>query len=105
MTGIGERNFQLSLQPCSQKHEIVITLKFLDCTGASSELKTTGQGVETKKRKQKKNFTGIQGDGVQIGGGAYLQVRLIHGRLRYIIPQGNFPGKGNNFLLNEIFGL
>ena len=51
--------------------------------------------METKKRKQKKNFTGIQGDGVQIGGGAYLQVRLIYGRLRYIIPQGNFPGKRN----------
>ena len=47
--------------------------------------------METKKRKRKKNFTGIQGDGVQIGGGAYLQVRLIYGRLRYIIPQGSFP--------------
>ncbi|XP_044170368.1 uncharacterized protein LOC122954407 [Acropora millepora] len=27
--------------------------------GASSELKTTGQRVETKKRKQRKNFTGL----------------------------------------------
>ncbi|KAK2546776.1 hypothetical protein P5673_033579, partial [Acropora cervicornis] len=30
----------------------------LETVGASSELKTTGQGVETKKRKRKKNFTG-----------------------------------------------
>ena len=52
--------------------------------------------METKKRKQKKNFTGIQGDVFQIGGGAfYLRVRLIHERLRYIIPQGSFPGKRN----------
>ena len=97
MTDIGERKFQVSLQPFSRKHETVITLKFLDWTGASSELKTTGQGVETKKRKGKKNFTGIQGDGFQIGGGAYLRVRLIHGRLRYIIGQGSFPEKRNLF--------
>ena len=43
----------------------------------------------------KKNFTGIQGNGFQIGGGAYLRVRFIHGRLRYIIFQGSFPGKRN----------
>ena len=29
MTGIGERNFELSLQACSRKHELVITLNFL----------------------------------------------------------------------------
>ena len=51
--------------------------------------------METKKLKQKKNFTGMQGDGFQIRGGAYLRGRLIHGRLRYIIPQGSFPGKRN----------
>ena len=34
--------------------------------------------METKKRKQKKTFTGMQGDGFQIGGGGYLRVRLIH---------------------------
>ena len=44
---------------------------------------------------KKKNFTGIQGNGFQIGGGAYLRVRLIHGRLRYIIRQGSFPEKRN----------
>ena len=42
---------------------IVILLKFLDETGTSSEPETTAQGVETRKRKRGKNFTGIQRDG------------------------------------------
>ena len=37
--------------------------------------------------------------GFQIGGAAYLRVQLIPGLLRFIIPQGRFPGKTNKFLL------
>ena len=63
MAGSGKKNFQLSLNPWSRKHVIVIPLKFLDSAGTSSEPETTAQGVEARKRKRGKNFTGIQRDG------------------------------------------
>ena len=34
--------------------------------------------------------------GFQIGGAAYLWVLFIQGPLRYISPQGSFPGKRYN---------
>ena len=65
MVGIGERKFLLFVHPWSRKCVIVTPLKFLDWTGTSSVPETTLQGVEARKRKRKKNFPGIQGDGLK----------------------------------------
>ena len=65
MVGIGERKFQSFVHPWSRKRVIVTPLKFLDWIGTSSVPETTLQGVEARKRKRKKNFPGIQGDGLK----------------------------------------
>ena len=62
MAGSGEKIFSCPFTH-GQENMIVIPLKFLDETGTSSEPETTAQGVETRKRKRGKNFTGIQRDG------------------------------------------